>query len=200
MTFDAVFFTAVFFVPGFIWSAVLSMLIPRSAAGKEVRFLEFLTLSCINSGLWSLALIVIFKSSSPGNYAIVLFVIMVLSPVTLGLLSARFKQQEFIGRFLMRLGYRTIQSSPTAWDWHFSRSKPYWLVVTLKNGLRIYGLFGERSFAGDDPERRDLYLEATFRLLEIGEWAPVEDTSGTLIMADQISTIDFRKFSEVNDE
>jgi hypothetical protein len=87
-----------------------------------------------------------------------------------------------------------------AWDWHFSQGKPYWALVTLKDGSRVYGLYGERSFAGSDPERRDLYLEATFRLVERGDWAPVEDTAGILIMADQIVAIEFRQFTEVNRE
>jgi hypothetical protein len=30
-TFDAVFFTVGFLVPGFVWSAVLSMLVPRKS-------------------------------------------------------------------------------------------------------------------------------------------------------------------------
>jgi hypothetical protein len=51
-SFDAVFFVVGFFVPGFVWSAVLSMLVPRRSTGAEVRVLEYLTLSCINHGLW----------------------------------------------------------------------------------------------------------------------------------------------------
>jgi Family of unknown function (DUF6338) len=81
----------------------------------------------------------------------------------------------------------------TAWDWYFRQEKPSWMLVTLKNGSQVYGLFGKDSFAGDDPEFRDLYLQATFRLLPDGQWAPLEDTGGVLIMADQISTIEFRK-------
>jgi hypothetical protein len=32
-------------------------------------------------------------------------------------------------------------------------------------------------------------LEAAYRLLQNGEWAPLENTGGVLIMADQIITI-----------
>jgi Family of unknown function (DUF6338) len=88
----------------------------------------------------------------------------------------------------------------TAWDWYFSQKKPAWVIVTLKNGSRVYGLFGRNSFAGNDPDRRDLYLEATYRLLSNGEWAPNEDTRGILILGDQIAVIEFRYFEEVGDE
>jgi len=93
---------------------------------------------------------------------------------------------------------RAVHPIPRAWDWYFSRSKPCWVLVTLKDRSRVYGLFHSQSFAASDPEHRDLYLEAQFRLLENGEWAPTDDTAGVLIMADQIATIEFRTLEEVN--
>jgi hypothetical protein len=120
--------------------------------------------------------------------------------VVLGVVTAALQQKEWAGRFLRRLGFRTIHPIPTAWDWHFSHGKPYWVVVTLKNRSRIYDVYGEHSFAGDDPQYRDLYLEATYRQLTTGDWAPSEDTAGVLIMAEQIAVLEFRQFSEVKDE
>lgn len=203
-SFDAVYFTAAFLVPGFIWSAILSMLLPRRSVVTNVRFLEFLTFSCINNGLWSWALFWIFRTKFFDSYpyfsGLFLGGIIFVSPVLLGLLSARLQQREFIGRFLRRWGFRTKDPTPSAWDWHFSRERPYWVQVTLKNGTRVYGFFGERSSAGDDPQHRDLYLEATFRPLANGEWAPVEDTAGVLIMPDQIATLEFRKPAEEGHE
>ena len=54
------------------------------------------------------------------------------------------------------------------------------------------------SRASTHPTR--LYLEAQFRPLEDGQWAPVEDTGGVLIMADQIAAVEFRKLTEENYE
>jgi hypothetical protein len=81
----------------------------------------------------------------------------------------------------------------TAWDSYFSQEKPAWVLVTLKDGSFVYGLFGKKSFASDDPDCRDLYLEAAYDQLADGQWAPREDTGGVLIMAGEISTIEFRK-------
>jgi hypothetical protein len=66
------------------------------------------------------------------------------------------------------------------------------VLVRLKDGSEVYGLFHENSFAGSDPARRDIYIEAQFHVTEGGEWAPIEDTGGVLIMGDQIATIEFR--------
>lgn len=72
------------------------------------------------------------------------------------------------------------------------------MLVTLKDGSEIYGFFGAQSFAASDADRRDLYLEAQFRPLDSGEWAPLEDTAGVLIMGEDIAAIEFRKVTEVD--
>jgi len=199
-SFDVVFYTVGFVVPGFVWMSALSILVPRRAVPSEVRFLGYLALSCINNGLWLGALVLIFKTGhfdqEPVWSAFYLFGIIFLSPALLGLVTGYFYQERFVSRFLGWLGFRTIDSTPTAWDWHFSRAKPYWVVVTLKNGSEVYGLFGSRSFAGDDPARRDLYVEAVFEPVESGEWAPVEDSGGMLISPDEIAVIEFRRLAE----
>ncbi len=203
-TFDAVLLTAAFLVPGFVWSAVLSMLVPRRASTRELRVLEFLTLSCLNNGFWSwlVFLLIYLGMAEWGPYwtALIAFGIIFVSPILLGVISGRLYQTQGIGRLLRRLGFRTIDPVPTAWDWHFSQAKPYWATVTLKNGSRVLGLFGTRSFAGDEPQGRDLFLEATYRLLPNGEWAPVEDTAGALIMPDQIAVIEFRTVEVIHGE
>lgn len=197
-SFEVVFFTAGFLVPGFVWSAVLSMLMPAGTKSRDTRFVEFLTLSCINHGLWSWALFPIFKTGflerQPWWSGLILFCIVFVSPIVLGILSGWLQQKEAIGKFLRWLGLRSLHPVPCAWDWHFGRLKPYWVMVTMRDGSQVHGLFHSRSFAGSDPERRDLYLEAQYRLLETGEWAPVEDTGGVLVMGSEIAVIEFREF------
>jgi Family of unknown function (DUF6338) len=204
MTFDSfelVFFTVGFLVPGFVWSAVLSMLVPSRTRSREIHFIEFLTLSCINHGLWSWALFPMFSTrfveQHPYWSGFILFAIMFISPIVLGVLSGKLQQTEAALRFLAWLGLRTVHTVPRAWDWYFSRSHPCWVTVTMTDQSRVFGLYHGRSFAGSDPEHRDLYLEAQFRLLATGEWAPIEDTAGVLISADQIATIEFRKLEEL---
>ncbi|HUG92279.1 MAG TPA: DUF6338 family protein [Planctomycetaceae bacterium] len=203
-TFEAVFFTAGFLVPGFVWSAVLSMLTPPRTVETQVRVVEFLTFSCINHGLWSWALFWIFATGFVTNHpywaGLSLFAIIFVSPVGLGLLSGVLQQRETVAGFLSWLGLRTVHPIARAWDWHFSRQKPYWVVVTLKDGSQVHGLFGTSSFAASDPRQRDLYLEAQFVPLETGDWAPQEDTAGVLIAADQIAVIEFRKVTEIDYE
>ncbi len=204
MTFDtlsAALLTAAFLVPGFIWSAVLSMLVPRRSTAEQHRLLEFLTLSCINYGLWSWLLFLLFHdgfiSRHPYWSSLLLFVIVFASPIGLGLTSGFLRQRTNVALFLGRFGINTIHPIPTAWDYHFTKGVPYWVIVTLRNDSRVYGYFGGQSFAGDDPNERDMYIEAVFMLAPTGDWAPVEDSAGILIKAEQIAAIEFKRIPEL---
>jgi len=201
-TFDAVFFTAAFLVPGFIWSAVLSMLVSRKSTAPQTKAVEFMTFSGINYGLWIWLIYPLFYfewwRAHPILSGFALFVIAFASPVGLGLYSGWLAQKNTVGRALERFGFNTVLSIPTAWDYQFARGNPYWVVVTLKNGSRLHGFFGLESFAGDDRDSRDLYLEAVFEPTDTGEWAPVEDSGGVWVAAEEISAIEFRRVYEVN--
>ncbi|MFB3138614.1 MAG: DUF6338 family protein, partial [Phycisphaerales bacterium] len=133
-SFDTVFFTAAFLVPGFIWSAVLSMLVPRKSTAVQLRMMELLTLSCINYGLWSWALFLLFRGEFIDRHLYLsagfLFAIVFILPTLLGLVSGLLTQKNAVAWFLGRFGFRTVHAIPTAWDRHFARLKPYWVLVT----------------------------------------------------------------------
>lgn len=124
-SFDAAFYLITFIVPGFICSAVVSMLVPGRAQALEMRTLEFLTLSCVNYGIWSWAIYLLAKARflehSPLTAAFLLGAIVFVSPVVLGLVIAKSSQKRWAARFLRRFGFRTIHPIPTAWDYLFSR-------------------------------------------------------------------------------
>jgi len=201
-TFDALFYSITFLVPGFVWSAVLSMLIPRRMRAIEVRMLEFLTFSCLNYAIWSWLIYRVFRTQFHEDYlgwtCLLLFAIVFVSPVALGLVFGKAAQSNWAAHFLGRLGFRTIHPIPAAWDFHFGKLRPYWMTVTLIDRSRVHGLFGTNSFAGDAP--KDLYVEAVFRINENGDWVPVVDSGGVFIKAEQIAAIEFRKLTEVNYE
>jgi len=190
----AVLFTAAFLMPGFILSAVLSLLVPRRSRQAETRFLEFFTLSCINNALWfwlfAYFLIVDFPSRRPLSFAGFLLIALFVSPIVLGALSGHFAQRQYVARFLRRLGFRTIHYIPTAWDWHFSRQEPLWARISLKNGSVILGYFGSHSFASSNPDERDIYLEEVYAATA-GGFKPISRTHGCLVKADEISLIEF---------
>jgi len=203
LTFDALLITSLFLVPGYIWSSVHALLVPRRSQETQIRLLEFLTLSCVNHAVWWWLFALLFATGFYRNHPAWVCVILILpaliSPVLFGILSGRVYQRDWLRKALGRLGFRTLHQIPTAWDFQFSRLLPFWVIVTLKDGSSVYGLYGYHSFASDDPKERDLYLEATFTLREDGEWLPVDSSAGILIQADEIAAIAFRRYEEATD-
>ena len=199
-SFNSVLFAIAFLVPGFILSSMLAVTFRRRSRAASDLMLQYLTFSCLNHGLWSWATFLVLSSGADGQYsnwaALYAFFVLFASPVGLGLLSGYSTQRDWVAVYLDRLGFRTISPEPTAWDYYFSRSKPAFLIVRLTDGSRVYGLFGPNSIAGDSPEQRDLYLEATYHKSRSGEWELVENTGGMLIKAEQIAIIEVRKITE----
>jgi hypothetical protein len=65
------------------------------------------------------------------------------------------------------------------------------VLVTLKDGGQVAGLFGSRSFASSDPSERDLYIQSVFSMSGKGQWQRVPRNDGVLISGDQIKYIEF---------
>ncbi len=196
----AVLIAVAFFVPGFILAGLLATTFRRRAESASSLALQYLTLSCVNHGLWSWLVVLIFAGEwverRPITVAILVFVILFVSPIALGLLALSLSQRAWIQRLLSGFGFKIQRFIPTAWDFTFQRESPSWVMARLKDGSTVCGYFGEESFAGDDPRERDLFIEAVFTLTDGGEWQPQVDTAGILLKASEIATIEFRRLDE----
>lgn len=198
MTFDdinAVWIVIAFIVPGFILSSVLTMRIPRKSRSASELAYQYLTLSCVNHGLWSWLIVIMIQGDwlarAPLGAGLAVFGIIFVSPVVLGLALGGLSRTEFVGRLLSAIGFRLQRFIPTAWDYKFQEEELSWIIVRLKDGSTIRGFWGTHSFAGDDPQERDLYMEALFQPGNGGHWQPIPDTGGILIKGNEIAAIEF---------
>lgn len=172
-----------------------AMLIPRKPDTENIRFMGFFTLSSINNAFWSwliyLSYIKRVYDSHPIPEAALVFFIVFVSPALAALITAKLKQRGWSARFIEWMGFNTALQIETAWEFKLSNTFPAWVAVQLKNGERIFGLYGINSFAGDPGTTADLYLEKTIRLSDDGK--PIQDISsqGLWIAADQIATMEF---------
>lgn len=193
---DVLFYTLAFLVPGFIMHLTLSIFVPRRTEQSELSFLRFLALSCMNYAIWSWLIYLILAtglySTHPYRVAFVWGVIILVSPVIIGIVLARLSQKEIPRTLLQRFGFNPIHEIPTAWDYQFSRiDAPTWALVTMNDGSTVAGLFGSQSFASSDPSERDLYLQEVLRAADGGTWQRVARNEGILIRGDQIKYIEF---------
>ncbi|HEX8232366.1 MAG TPA: DUF6338 family protein [Caulobacteraceae bacterium] len=122
-----------------------------------------------------------------------------LVPVTIGLMLAVANQWELGRRLANRIGLNPIHGIPTAWDWSFHQaSSGAWLLITLKDGSEVAGLYGEQSFASTSPAERDIYLERVYARVDGGAWEPLPEDRGILLRGEEIRFVEF--FGEQSDE
>jgi hypothetical protein len=199
-SFDAVFFTVAFFVPGFIWESVLRVFLRRREDRADLVWVRFLTLSAVNYALWSWLLYLLFVRAGvlaqPRVAAFAWFFILFVSPVVFGVATGLLNQQAIVRRLLARYGIYTVHPVPTAWDYVFSHSTGSWVLVTLVDGSTVAGIFSARSFASSDAAERDLFLEHLYKVDDDGPWQPVPMSRGVWIRGDAIRAIEFLEFQE----
>jgi hypothetical protein len=194
--FEALFYTLAFVVPGFLLHSTIAVFVPRKAEQPQLSLLRFLSLSCANYALWSWLIYLIsataFFKDHPARAAIAWGIVILLSPIALGMLGGFLSQNNLVRKLLQRCGLVPMHAIPTAWDFRFSKiEKAVWVLVTLKDGGQVAGLFGSRSFASSDPSERDLYIQSVFRVPGEGQWQRVPGNDGVLISGDQIKYIEF---------
>lgn len=205
MTFDslnAILLAIAFLVPGFVLSSMLAIAFRRRSRAASDLMLQYLTFSCVNHGFWSWLIVLMMHGDWLRTYpvasAFLVFGILFVSPIGLGLAAGRLGRNERVQRVLSAVGFMAHRFIPTAWDYRFEQEVPSWVIVRLKDGSSVCGFFGERSFAGDEPDERDLFVEAVFRPIGVGFWKPEPDTDGILIKADEIASIEFKKIHEAD--
>jgi hypothetical protein len=67
----------------------------------------------------------------------------------------------------------------------FSQQKQYYIIVTLKDGNKIAGTYGENSFTSSHPSEEQIFLEETWVLNKEGGFERLkESTKGSGIGED----------------
>jgi hypothetical protein len=200
---DTLFYILAFLAPGFVFHTVLAGLVPLREEKTEVLFLRCLILSVINYALWSWLIYLLprapFFLESGLRRAAAWGVMTLFSPVTLGLIAGRLVQRGTAETALQRMGLYPKQQAVTSWDRLFSRAGKKRVLVTLKDGRQVAGIFGDRSFASSDPSERDVYIESLSEIGDSGEWRPNPHDRGIWIAGEQIACIEFLGSQEDGD-
>lgn len=170
---------------------MVSLFVVRRSKDSKIEFLQFFAYSTFNAVIWLAPYILAqqngFADQHPFKFAAGVITALFLLPCFLGLAHAY---------FLRKFGGHFIATIPTAWDWYFSRSSPVMVVVTLKDGSKVYGRFGSNSFASSQSEERDIYIENVYdpdtdSISGTDGMKPVEKNGGILIKSEQIQFVEF---------
>lgn len=192
-SFEAIFYTCIFLLPGFVIKSVMDTLVPPIKHNDTKYFFSCLLYSIINFAVWSWAYLLVSKCFKKHYilYWFLLVLVTVIGASVLAVIIAAVKQKGIIEFIFKIIKINKAHPVPTAWDYYFSKQEEAWIIVTLKSGKTIYGQYSEHSFASSDAEERDLYIEKTYNINEDMTWVEDDKSKGILVSKDVIETIEF---------
>ena len=186
-----------FVVPGFIAIKAYELLSPAKYTDSSKQIVDAVSYSCLNYVLflWPIYLVETCKIHSTHPHLYILFYVGVLfvAPIALVFSWRRLRELKCIQKFVPH-------PTQKAWDFVFSKRRTYWIVITLKNGEKVAGMYGPNSFASSAPAEEQIYLEEKWLLNEKGGFdRPVKQTSG-IIISSEILSVEFKHSVESENE
>lgn len=184
----------VFSVPGFIAIKTYELLLPSQQFEPTKQIIDAVSYSCINYALWIWPIYHVQTSSIstayPNLYVLFWMYLLFISPVLLAFCWKSLRECELIQNFVPH-------PTQKPWDYVFSQRGTYWVVVTLKDGKKIAGMYGPKSFASSAPAKEQIYLEEHWILNKYeGFDRSAVQTAGIIILSSEISTLELMHSGE----
>lgn len=177
-----------FVVPGFIAIKAYELLSPSKHIDSSKQIIDAVAYSCLNYALllWPIFLVEsgTTRGESPNLYILFYVFVLFIAPIIWVLIWKYLRQWECIQR---------IVPHPTQkpWDFVFAQRYCYWIIVTLKSGKKVAGMYGTSSFASSAPSAEQIFLEEEWLLNDDGGFdRPVEQSSGVIILSTEIETVE----------
>jgi hypothetical protein len=182
-----------FVIPGFVSLKTYELLLPGAPKESDKLLIDAVAYSSINYALllWPIYTVETHKvrESDPNAYVLFYVFVLLIAPIAWACVLKKLRTTEFFQRSMPH---------PTAkpWDFVFAQRKPYWAIVTLKDGKKIAGRYDSASFASSAPAPEQLYLEENWVLNDDGGLdRPRTETAGILILSSEIVTVEFFKLT-----
>ena len=189
---DTVFYTAIFLLPGFLIINIIDSTNPPKRQFELTYILKCLLYSLINCACCSPLYSIIANIKCEFLYWLLFVTATILVAVVIGVIVSFIKQKNIIIRFLAKFNISSFPSTPTAWDYVFSKQESYFVIVTLNNGERVRGWYSNNSFASSDQDNKDLFIEKAFFYEKNGKWIEDKESSGLYIPGNQIKLIELK--------
>jgi hypothetical protein len=177
-----------FVIPGFIGLKAYELLFPGPPRDSSQQIIDAIAISCFNYALllWPISAIESggLRLSHPAAYSAFYIFVLLLAPILWAFAYKWLRLQPAIQRILPHPG--------NPWDYMFGSLKPYWIVVTLKEGTKLGGKYDSLSFSSTSGTPERLYLEEAWLINEQGGFERKKNnTAGTLIMCHDVASIEF---------
>lgn len=138
----------IFLIPGFVSIKIYGLLIASGNRDFSKSMIEVIAFSAINFALlsWLICPILYFDvyNVHPIVFAFLSFLILFIFPGLWPIVYVWLVKQKWLANHI-------IQPIKRPWDWFFSQKDSLWVVVTLKDGRKIGGVFSDKSYASSFP-------------------------------------------------
>lgn len=145
---DKFFLFLIFFVPGFISIKIYDLLVLADRRDISKSMLEAIGYSCINYGSLSWLIILVHSNNFPEIYRAIyysiIFLIFFIFPIIWPILLLRLLTWRPITKYFN-------SPIPKPWDYIFLKRESFWIIVHLKDGRKIGGMYDHDSFASLYP-------------------------------------------------
>jgi hypothetical protein len=176
-----------FAIPGFISLKLYETVFPSEPRASSERVIDAVAYSCINYAVlvWPIYEVETqqLRVTNPHGYIAFYVFVLLIAPALLVLVYAALRRANLM---------QNVLPHPTEkpWDFVFGKRFPYWVIVTLQDGNKIAGRYGERSFASSAPAPAQLYLEEAWVFKDDGFERQRTDTAGILILGPDIVSVE----------
>jgi hypothetical protein len=183
----------IFFVPGFVSTKIWGLIVPSDNRKPSDYLLETVSYSCINFALLSWLIVIInnpkFHLSHKILTNISLVLILFVFPAFWPIIFNRILNLKCFQGII-------IHPTPKSWDYFFGLGEDCYVLVHLKSGKFIGGLYG---FASSYPNTEDIYLKEVWKTNENGEFMfKIDKTKGLWISKDSFDYLEF--FEPIKEE
>jgi hypothetical protein len=124
-----------------------------------------------------------------------------ITPLLLGFALGYLSRLDRVDQWLSWFGFSYVQRLPSAWDYVVGLNEGFYVRVHLKDGGGIIGgIYGTSSFASDERDAVDLYLEQLWIVDDNGKFIePVSATRGVWIPRESARLIEFLEGEATSD-
>ena len=186
---DKLFLFIAFVIPGFISMRFFELFFPSQLKDSSKHIVDAVTYSCINYALLLLPIYWVENGElfifSPSLYVFFYVSVLFIAPLLWAFSWISLRKSQFFQK-------NVPHPTQKPWDYVFSQRKVLWVIVTLKDGVKIAGLYNSKSFASSAPSPEQIYLEQSWELNsdEMFE-RQHNETAGVIIVSSEISHVEF---------
>lgn len=184
----------IFVIPGFISLKVWSLLVPSDQKRISDYIYEMVAYSSLNFVVVFLPLNNLYNSTFAETHPIFFYLIQLFFLLCLPVVWPIGLYNLFNIDFLKG---KINHPCPNAWEHFFGKGDPCFVLVHLKNGNLIGGLYANDSYTASFPHKQDIYLTEVWKIDGEGHFIEkVKDTKGIWIDKDFFDYLEFFQISE----